>query len=315
MHRTRLGLIFFAIAAMILASSSNLFAQQTRTWVSPVGTDSGSCGAYSSPCLTFSGALNSTNTASGGVISVQAPGDFGPVTITQSVTIDAGGMYAGILASSTGISINITAGETVILRGLSIDGGGSGLTGVDFSSSGGTLFVEKCAISNLSNYGISFEPTGTSQLFVSDTTIRNVAPGSTSNLFAGISLSASGGAIKSTVSIDNTRVEGCVTGLSAAKAFIKAIVSRSVLSGNSLRGIYVQGNSLVSVESCVLGNNVKQGILVNAGGGIVVISNNTIVNNGSGMVISAGSIVSTGGNCVAQDGGTPGYPTTTIPRE
>ena len=45
MHRTRLGLIFFAIAAMILASSSNLFAQQTRTWVSPVGTDSGSCAA------------------------------------------------------------------------------------------------------------------------------------------------------------------------------------------------------------------------------------------------------------------------------
>ena len=77
----------------------------------------------------------------------------------------------------------------------------------------------------------------------------------------------------------------------------------------------MQGNSLVTVESCVLGNNVKQGILLNAANGIVVISNNTIVNNGSGMVISAGSIVSTGGNCVAQDAGTPGYPTTTIPRE
>ena len=120
MHRTRLGLIFFAIAAMILASSSTFLPSRRARGFPPWEPTAVRAGAYGSPCLTFSGALNSMNTASGGVISVQAPGDFGPVTITQSVTIDAGGMYAGILASSTGISINITAGETVILRGLSI---------------------------------------------------------------------------------------------------------------------------------------------------------------------------------------------------
>jgi hypothetical protein len=227
-------------------------------------------------------------------------------------------MYAGILvpSSGTGITVNIAAGETVILRGLSIDGGGSGLTGVDFPSSGGTLFVDKCTISNLANYGISFEPTGVSQLFVSGTTIENVAPGSTSTSFAGISLAASGGTSKSTVAIDNTSVEGCVTGLSIAKALIKAIVSKSVLSGNSLRGVYVQGNSVVTLDSSILSNNLKQGILVNSASATVVINNNTIVNNGTGgLIINAGYIISYGGNMAAQDAGNAGTPSSSYPRE
>ena len=72
MYRIRFALIFFAVAATILAGSSGLFAQ---TWVSGVGNDTNLC-TRSAPCKTLAGALSKT--PAGGNISVLDPGDFGP---------------------------------------------------------------------------------------------------------------------------------------------------------------------------------------------------------------------------------------------
>jgi hypothetical protein len=60
---------------------------------------------------------------------------FGAVTITRSVTIDGRGATGVIFANLiTGVTINITdatdTAKTVRLRGLSINGGGNGLTGI-----------------------------------------------------------------------------------------------------------------------------------------------------------------------------------------
>ena len=60
-------------------------AQATRTWVSGVGDDLNP-GSRTAPCLTFAGVISKT--APGGVIDVLDPGDFGPVTVTKSITID-----------------------------------------------------------------------------------------------------------------------------------------------------------------------------------------------------------------------------------
>jgi hypothetical protein len=239
------------------------------------------------------------------------PGDFGPVTINKSVTIDAGGMLAGILVSTTGVTISAGPSDTVILRGLHIDGAGTGQTGVSFQS-GGSLYVEKCTISNLTTYGISFETGLASQLFVSDTTIENNANPVSSPVPAGIMLSAFGTA-KSTATIDGTRIQGFTNGL-LAKSLIKASVSRSVISGNSKHGISVQGSSLVSTENCVLANNAGSGIIVNAVGAIVLINNDTIVNNGAGLSYgsSSGSIISTKTNMVSQNSGKNGNASSTV---
>jgi Bacterial Ig-like domain (group 3) len=56
-----------------------------RTWVSSAGDDNNDC-SRTAPCLTFAGALEKT--ASGGEIDCLDASNFGPLTITKSITID-----------------------------------------------------------------------------------------------------------------------------------------------------------------------------------------------------------------------------------
>jgi hypothetical protein len=311
MYRTRSTFILFAIAVMILSSNSCLFAATMRTWVSGVGNDSNAC-SRTAPCATFAGAL--AKTTAGGVISVVDAGDYGPVTISQSVTIDGSGAGAGILASGTGITVTAGASDTVILKGVNIDGAGTGLTGVDFQT-GGSLYVEKCTIANLTGNGITFAPTGASQLFITDTTIDSNVNPVPSPVPAGIYLSPAGSAV-STVSIDNIRIHGYAMGL-YSKTHIKATVSNSVISGNSNQGIYAQGDSVVVAANCVLANNAKAGVQVNAANATVLINNDNIVNNVGGLVFgtSGGAVVSSGNNVVARNSGKGSTPTSTVARE
>src|SRR2546421_11065035 len=107
-------------------------AQASRTWVSGVGDDANPC-SRTAPCKTFAGAISKT--AACGEIDALDPGGFGAVTITKSITLDGTGTMGSILASSgaTGININITGEETaktVCLRGLTINGAGTGINGI-----------------------------------------------------------------------------------------------------------------------------------------------------------------------------------------
>src|SRR6516225_12314689 len=102
-------------------------AQATRTWVSGVGDDANPC-SRTAPCKTFAGAISKT--APGGEIDVLDPGGFGAVTITKSISIEAC-CIAGVLVSGTnGIVVSAPAGSNVVLRGLTIEGLGTGLAGV-----------------------------------------------------------------------------------------------------------------------------------------------------------------------------------------
>jgi hypothetical protein len=312
MYRARFAFIPIVISIVILTSSSLLFAQ---TWISASGSDTNSC-TYAYPCRTLAGAL--AKTSAGGRINMIGSGEFGPgpVTITQAVTIDGGGGLASILASSSGangITVSAGASDIVILRGLRIEGVYTGQTGVDFQS-GGSLFVEDCSISSFTVYGISFEPNLSNQLFISNTTIENINPGSTSS--AGIYFSATG-KVKSAVTVNKTRVEGCGTGLLAKSAGLKALVSDSIISGNTAHGISVQGSSLVSTERCILANNGKAGITVNSSGATVIINNDTIVNSGYGLLYGSagGSIISTKTNAITQNTNNTAVPSGTVALE
>src|SRR5690242_3697996 len=101
---------------------------QTRTYVSGAGNDNNPCSA-TAPCRTFKVALGLT--LASGEIYVLNSADYGPVTINKSVSITSDGAVAGILASS-GTAIIISAGtnDVVNLRGLDIDGGGTGSVGI-----------------------------------------------------------------------------------------------------------------------------------------------------------------------------------------
>src|SRR5271165_5166220 len=120
-HIARLS---FALIALTLLVSGTAHAQATRTWVSGVGDDANPC-SRTAPCKTFAGAISKT--ATGGEIDVLDPGGFGALTITKAITIDGTPVIAGVLVSGTnGITISAGANDLVILRGLDIDGLGTG---------------------------------------------------------------------------------------------------------------------------------------------------------------------------------------------
>src|SRR5206468_1534427 len=91
------------------------------------------------PCRQFSEAVGVTSL--GGEVIVLDSAGYGPVTITQSVTITApAGVYAGIsVFSGTGVTVDGT-GIEVTLEGLTITGLG-GTDGIDFLH-GATLKIE-----------------------------------------------------------------------------------------------------------------------------------------------------------------------------
>jgi hypothetical protein len=157
---------------ILLTVSVAAQAQATRTWVSGVGDDANPC-SRTAPCKTFAGAISKT--ATGGEINVLDPGGFGAVTITKSITISSEGFEAGVLVSGTnGIIISAPTNANVVLRGLDIEGLGTGLSGIKVLTVG-SLHVEKCTINNFTQSGIEFVPTsGTNvQLHVSNTIARN----------------------------------------------------------------------------------------------------------------------------------------------
>src|ERR1700682_5777676 len=143
--------------------ATGAFAQATRTWVSGVGDDANPC-SRTAPCLTFAGAL--ARTARGGEIDALDPGEFGVVTITGSITIDAGAASFG-LVEATGSPIVVNAGpsDVVVLRGLSIQGRGLGDSGIRFVA-GGALHVEDCILAGFTGNAIDFQPAAGGKLFL-----------------------------------------------------------------------------------------------------------------------------------------------------
>src|SRR5688572_24274381 len=124
----KLSLAVLAIVVLVAVAAAPANAQATRTWVSGVGDDANPC-SRTAPCKTFAGAISKT--ATGGEINVLDPGGFGGVTITKSITISSENFEAGVLVSGTNaIVINATSTSDVVLRGLDIEGLGTGLVGI-----------------------------------------------------------------------------------------------------------------------------------------------------------------------------------------
>src|SRR5437868_13762097 len=146
MNKIRFTVNVFAIALFTLACATLAQAQATRTWVSGVGDDVNPC-SRTAPCKTFAGAISKT--AAGGEIDVLDPGAFGPVIISKSITIDGTGVLAGILAAhGNGIMIDSREPTNLIsvrLRGLSLNGLGTGVSGIRVMSAN-RVVIEDCLI-------------------------------------------------------------------------------------------------------------------------------------------------------------------------
>ncbi len=255
----------FLLAALVLCFCSTLVAQAQiqRTFVSTTGTDAGNC-VPSAPCRSFNYAL--TQTAAGGEVLALTTGGYGPMTITQSVSIiSPDGIYAGITAFS-GDAVTINApGEVVVLRGLNINRQGTGNIGITVTAVG-VLHVERCVVSGFASTGIRALLTASADIFIKETIVRN-------NAGSGISIiGPTGSGTVARVSMVNTRSErNGSTGFSFL-GNVEGTLDRCLSSGNTGIGFTVATTASgtvaeVNAESCVASNNSSGFLVTSSTGG------------------------------------------------
>jgi len=266
-------------------------AQATRTWVSGVGDDANPC-SRTAPCKTFAGAISKT--ATDGEINCLDPAGFGGLTITKNITVNCEHTLGSVLVSGVnGIVISPPAGTTlkVTLKGLEFEGLGTGTNGVSITHDGVSLHMHKIQIRKFTQNGINFNPTLSSELYLSEAYISDTG-NTVSN--AGISIQP-GGSSAANVIIENVKLENNASGLVVngnTAGSINATVKNTSSTGNSNLGFATNssGNNINLMLNQVVAASNATGLSVSGGtariGGSVITGNGTAILNPSGTLNS-----------------------------
>jgi hypothetical protein len=269
-------------------------ALANRTFVSGKGNDANAC-TFALPCRSFNAAL--AQTAAGGEIDVLDPAGYGPMTITKAISIVNDGVgTAGILAASnsTGVIINAGASDSVHLRGLTIEGLGTGQHGIQFNT-GGNLAIENCVIRGFGYTGISISPSTSSSFSVSNTIASN-------NNF-GILVQPTGSAVVSgvlsKVIINNNSNGIFVYGGGTTGASLNVTIADSVASNNAVEGVGAGSSSGGAAAAVMLRNVVASynffGLLASANT-ILRVAHSVVTGNGTGVNTTNGGILDSYGD-------------------
>ena len=240
------------------------------------GSDANPCSRLA-PCKTISHTLTVLPAES--VVDIVASGNYDTFTITKAVSIEADpGVVATIPipSSGTGITINGGAPDTVTLKRLSLWGVGNG-TGIE-ANSAATIVIEDCVSRNVSYAAVlnstaaAFKITG------------GVFEGSDTSFF--IRASANN------VSIDGVKVYGTSSNAAVDAIGNDITIARSLFAGSGTTGfnpgVWIKSGSTVTLEYDVIsgyGPGVQVGGAT-SGNGVVFLSNNTITNNSTGVIVS-----------------------------
>jgi hypothetical protein len=235
------------------------------------------------------------------------PGGFGAITITKAITIDgSNGNIAGVLVSGTnGITVAAGPNDVVVLRNLDIDGLGTGLNGIGYTS-GAALHVENTRIYGFTQQGIDIAPTaGANAIYVSNTKLFSNAGGA---IYAEPGSSAS-----ANVTLTDVIMDGNLRGLRTTGG-VTSVVRNTVVTGSTGVGFNAGSTdsrtASMNLDSSAAISNVGWGVYagVNA---TVYISNMQVTGNGGGITAVSGSMISFGNNHVVGNT-TNGTPTQTI---
>jgi hypothetical protein len=308
MRKIALSATLLGTVLIPLLQAAPAQAQATRTWVSGTGSDANPC-SRTAPCQTFAGAISKT--AINGIINCLDSGAFGTLTITKSISIDCHEQTAGMLASgTTGVSINIAVSandplRTVRLRNLNIEGPGlsgtvgtrTGINGIRIDSAN-AVFIQDVLVSDFTQRGLSDQRATGGKLFVKDSVFRN-------NGQSGIVVLPSSGSTRIDAVFDNVHSVGNgLAGIAIANG-AKAMINRSVVSGNVNQGIDSEGaGAETTVNNSVSSSNGTG--LVTVGGGILRIRNSDIAFN---TTAASGAWVSFGNNALTGNGAAGTAPT------
>ena len=293
-------------AAIICAATPVLATTYTRTWVSGKGVDSTDCGPIAAPCRTLQRAYFNTNAA--GEINILDGAGYGSLDITKPISIvNDGAGVAGVLASagSPGINISTGANDTVILRGLTIEGAGVGSNGIRFTN-GGSLTISNVTIQGFTQTngdgsignGIYLRPgSGSPRVAITNTNISD-------NGFAAIRYKPSSGGkifVDRTVMANNAHgFVGDTTSSSSEPSYV--MITNSVAANNNSNGFmftgpYSQtyGSLWVHLSSSQAGNN-DYGLYMGGVYAYVYLFNCSLSQNVTGDVGGSGGIISSIGN-------------------
>jgi len=203
-------------------------AQATRTWVSGVGDDANPC-SRTAPCKTFAGAISKT--AGGGSINVLDPGGFGGVTITKSITISADHVEGGVLVSGTNAIVVAAGGaDQVVLEGLDIEGLGTGINGVSFSS-GALVVINRCKIHKFATNGVlANSSTAGARVVINNSTILSNGTQGLANS-GGVTVNNGNVVNVNDTLIQNNLNYGVQANVGGTAAFLRAIVTPTGITG------------------------------------------------------------------------------------
>jgi len=285
--------VLFSMAVVVLGAAQ-LWADPPATHLYFVakGGVGPSC-TFALPCGSWGTAIGLA--ISGDTITAITAGDFGEIELStgQGVIIDGGGFDAGILGE--GVYINMAGGDSAVLRGLHLNGSGTGVNskGIRFAG-GGSLVVEDCEIQNYGLRGISIESfTDGAKVLISNTTVSGQAGkgGSGGNGIIVIPPASH----TNTVLLDHVRIDNNLNSGVGVNAGGIVEIRDSVLSNNAIWGLVADGlGAQVSIENSSVSGNLI-GIQASTGG-TVRMSNINVWNNATGLVVNSGTITSFGNN-------------------
>jgi len=260
-------------ASLVLFAAAAGAALPQRTFVATSGSDANAC-SLASPCRSFGAAI--AQTADKGEIVVLDSGGYGPVIINKSIEIIAPpGVYAGITSpAGTGIQI-VSPAQTVAVRGVAINGLGTGQFGIDVQS-GGQITIERCRIANFTQDGLRFA--SAIGLSMHDSDIRDNG-GNGLTIPEGIhtierttlhhntnGADVSGNAVVAFV--DSVAVKNTGSGMRFSDTALVTITGGSILN-NAVHGVHVDGNVAsgflrVAIDRANISNNNTVGVFANA---------------------------------------------------
>jgi hypothetical protein len=297
-----------ALAAVLSAAPAS--AQNNRSFVSGHGLDTNAC-TLAAPCRTLAAAFAATNPS--GEIDVLDPAGYGALTINKAISIVNDGVgTAGVIvpSSGTGIIINAGTNDAVSLRGLSIEGGGVGNSGIQFNS-GASLTVENCVIRHMTGDGIDFWPNATSSLGVSNTL---VADNGNNGIFVFPGGNGAVTAVFNRVEVNNNGGQGILADGQNSAGTVNVTVSESVAAGNGGVGFYSLTKSGQAPTSLMLFHSVaannRTGVDAFGPGATLRFANSTVTGNANGWLASDGVVLSDGDNTIEGNGANQGPPTT-----
>ena len=295
----RSSALVFAVACLATPSLvSPAAALNARTWISGAGVDQAGCGPISNPCRTLQFAHDVTSP--GGEVNFKDSAGFGSVTISKAISIVADGAMGGVLSPAGGAAITVNAGsaDTVVLRGLTIEGANTGYNGIVFKA-GAILDIANCVIQNFLKAPSGSDPTGngvlmepsSGSLAVSITNTAISHNGNNGVLYA----PPTGSTAAATIIIDRlTAIDNDIG------AFLDALntsgptrvtFSNSALSKNAL-GLQLRGSLMkVDVDLCHLDGNSAHGLFNLTA--TTTVGRTVVANNGVyGIYVFSGTVAS-----------------------